>query len=79
MCYYGDEDETSRPKFPYPEILDEYEMDPNQRTNPKWDKYRYFLDIWDKQDDEWNEASRQKFMNEEHLRQCCICRKSMKK
>lgn len=78
-CYFGDDDEDNRPKFPYPDILDEYEIDPNQRTNPRWDEYRYLIDIWDKQDDEWNDASQLKFMNEEHLRQCCICRTSVKK
>lgn len=62
---YGEES----PKFPYPEIEEEYCEDEN---NPKWQKYLPLIKKYDKDYDEWE--YKQSCGEEENLKLCPICR-----
>jgi len=57
------------PRFPYPDIEEEYCDD---EDNPKWEKYRPLIKKYDKDYDDWeaNQACR----NEKNLELCPICR-----
>jgi hypothetical protein len=70
-CYYGDDDTENEPKFPYPDIEDEYY---DNQENPKWDNdyplIKKFNEDWNKWDDEKN----QKYENAEYLQKCPLCR-----
>ena len=70
-CYYGDDDTENEPKFPYPDIEDEYY---DNEENPKWDNdwplIKKFNEDWNKWDDEKN----QKYENAEYLQKCPLCR-----
>jgi hypothetical protein len=71
-CYYGDQDTENEPKFPYPDIEDEY--DENQE-NPKWDNDYPLIQIYNKIWNKWDDEKTHKYTNEEHLRKCPLCRK----
>lgn len=64
-CYYGDGNE---PIFPYPDIEDEYDSDPD---NSKWHiDYPLIKKYQDAMDEKY-----EKYENEDYLRKCPICRK----
>lgn len=73
-CYHGEDDKTE-PKFPFPEIEDEYFDDFENDTNPKWSQYQFDISVWNEQCEEWDYQQMIKYENEEHLHHCCICRK----
>jgi hypothetical protein len=67
---YGSE-RSGEPEFPYPDIEDEYDEDPE---NPKWkDEYplieKYITD-WNKWDDNYEEE----YAKNNNLRNCPLCR-----
>lgn len=73
--WYGDHDETDRPKFPFPEIEDEYYDDRHSDTNTKWAKYRPQIDAYEEEDRAWEDIQMEKCQKEEYLRKCPLCRK----
>lgn len=70
-CYYGDDSENE-PQFPYPNIEDEYYED---QDNPKWEKDYPLIEIHNEEWNKWDNEKTEKFVNEENLRKCPICRK----
>lgn len=73
--FYGDENEKDRPKFPYPEIEDEYFNEEYPERNPKWKEYIKEIERWNEEDIKWEERWADKYEKEKYLRKCCICRK----
>jgi len=71
-CYYGDENREGEPKFPYPDIEDEYDDD---QDNPKWETEYPSIEIYNEQHSIWDDEKMKKYENEEYLRMCPICRK----
>lgn len=71
-CYYGDDNSEDEPKFPYPEIEDEYHEDDE---NPKWEKDYPLIKKYYEAYKIWEEENEIKYENEEHLRKCPLCRK----
>ena len=71
-CFYGDYSDNSEPKFPYSA---DYEKEYYEYYNdPIWandDKVKEWLKKWN----EWSEGKRAKFLNEDYLQLCPICRK----
>lgn len=70
-CYYGDENLEYQPIFPYPDIEDEYYDD---MDNIKWENYpliKFYNEEWNK----WDDTRIEKYVQEENLRKCPICRK----
>jgi len=70
-CHYGDEDIDNEPKFPYPELEEEYKKDPE---NPKWNKYPFIL-MFHEEWLNWDDKRVEQYENEEGLRTCPLCRK----
>lgn len=68
-CYYGSKE--NEPEFPYPEIEEEYDDDPE---NPKWNNYP-LIQIYNEEYDIWLDEKEEKYLNEENLRKCPLCRK----
>ena len=74
-CYYGDDDTENEPKFPYPDIEDEYY---DTQLDPKWENdYNLLYPLikihhaeWNK----WDNKKDQKYENEEYLQKCPLCR-----
>lgn len=71
-CYYGDDNREDEPKFPYPDVENEYDNDPN---NPKWNIDYPLIQIYNEEWNEWDDKRAQKYEDEEHLRHCPLCRK----
>jgi hypothetical protein len=69
-CYYGEEIE--QPPFPYPEIEEEYDDDPD---NPKWKTEYPLIGIYNAQSDLLEQEKWDKRENEAYLRSCPMCRK----
>jgi hypothetical protein len=70
-CYYGDEDRENEPKFPYPELEEEYFHD---MDNVKWNEYPLIY-IFHNEWNMWDDKRMEKYDNEESLRHCPLCRK----
>ena len=73
-CYYGDNDTENEPKFPYPDIENEYY---DNQENPKLD-YDLLYPLIKKYNEDWNkwdDEKNQKYENEENLQKCPLCRK----
>jgi hypothetical protein len=70
-CYYGDEDADNEPKFPYPELEEEYAADP---VHPKWDHYP-FIHVFHEEWNKWDQQRMAKYDKEASLRVCPLCRK----
>lgn len=68
-CYYGDE--SGEPIFPYSEIEDEYNNDPE---NPKWEKNYPLIKLYNEEYDKWDNMRQDKYENEKYLRKCPLCR-----
>jgi len=67
-CYYGDQ--SGEPSFPYPEIEEKYNEDPE---NPKWLQdplIQRYHEEWNA----WDDTRMEKYENEMHLRTCPLCR-----
>jgi hypothetical protein len=70
-CYYGDDNTENEPKFPYPDIEDEYYED---QDNPKWETDYTLIKIYNEEWNKWDDEKTQKY-NEEYLRTCPLCRR----
>lgn len=70
-CYYGDSDNENEPKFPYPNVEDEYYEDEN---NQKWKTDYPLIKIYHEEWDKWNDEKNQKYEEETYLQQCPLCR-----
>jgi len=71
-CWYGKDDTENEPKFPYPDIEDEYYED---QDNSKWETNYPLIKIYNEEWNKWDDEKIQKFDNEEYLRMCPLCRK----
>lgn len=71
-CYYGDNDIENEPKFPYPNIEDEYYED---QDNSMWEENYPLIKKYNEELNNWIDMREQRFDNEAHLRKCPICRK----
>lgn len=71
-CYYGGDDSENEPKFPYPDIEDDYYKD---QLNPKWDTNYPLIKIYNEQWNKWDDKKNEKYDAESNLRICPICRK----
>jgi len=71
-CYYGDDNTENEPKFPYPDIEDEYY---ENQENSKWDKYKPLIKIYNEEWNKWDDEKNEKYTNEVNLRKCPLCRK----
>ena len=70
-CYYGDDDTENEPKFPYPDIEDEY--DDNQ-GDIKWENDYPLIKKYNEDYIKWDDKRMQKLDNEEYLKKCPLCR-----
>ena len=68
-CMYGDE--TGQPIFPYPDIEDEYDEEPE---NPKWKNDYPLIEIYQRDYDYWEYNKNEKYENETNIRLCPVCR-----
>ncbi len=71
-CYYGDN--SDEPQFPYPEIENEYLLDIDDK-NKRWEQNYPLITKWVEDYNNWYDKNNIKWENEEHLRQCPLCRK----
>ena len=71
-CYYGYDDTKNEPKFPYPDIEDEYYED---QDNPKWENDYPLIKIHNIEWNKWDDKGNLRKQNEENLRKCPLCRK----
>jgi hypothetical protein len=69
-CYYKDIE--GEPIFPYPDIEDEYDDDPE---NIKWANDYPLIKIYYEEWNKWDDKKTEKYENEKNLRICSICRK----
>jgi len=69
-CYYLNEE--GEPIFPYPDIEDEYFKD---TQNIKWENNYPLIKIYQEEYSKWDDERIEKYMHQEYLRICCICRK----
>jgi hypothetical protein len=74
-CYYGDDDTENEPKFPYPDIENEYYDDHNDHENSKWKTDYPLIKIHNEEWNKWDDEKNQKYETEEYLRKCSLCRK----
>lgn len=68
-CFYGDY--SNEPEFPYPEIEDEYDDEPD---NLKWNNYP-LIEKWRIEWNKWEDIRMENLDRDDNLRNCCICRK----
>ena len=71
-CYYGDNDTENEPKFPYPDIEEEYY---ENQENPKWDNDYPLIQIHNKEWNKWDDENNEKYNEEKYLQKCPLCRK----
>jgi hypothetical protein len=71
-CYFGDETCEGEPIFPYSDIEDEYDDDPD---NPKWENDYPLIKIYNEEHNKWDDERTNKYEKEVHLRKCPLCRK----
>jgi hypothetical protein len=71
-CYYGDKNINGEPKFPYPDIEEEYY---NDTKNIKWENDYPLIKIYNEEWNKWDDEKMKKYENEENLRKCPMCRK----
>jgi len=69
-CYYGVRE--NEPKFPYPEVEDEYFDD---QDNPKWESDYPLIRTYNKEWNDWEDLREYKNQTEQNLRTCHYCRK----
>jgi len=62
-CHYGDDTENE-PKFPYPDIEDEYY---DNEENPKWDNDYPLIKKYNEDWNKWDDEKNQKYVNAEYL------------
>ena len=68
-CMYGDN--TGQPIFPYPDIEDEYDEEPE---NPNWKNDYPLIEIYQRDYDNWEDNKNEKYENETNIRLCPVCR-----
>jgi len=72
-CYYGDNDESEMPLFPYPkDVEDEYD---NDMENSKWEIDYPLIAVYNEEFNTWYDNRRNKYETEKYLRCCPFCRK----
>ena len=71
-CKYGDDDIENEPKFPYPDIEDEYY---EHSENPKWDTEYPLIKIYNEEWNKWDDKREDKRETEKYLHKCPLCRK----
>lgn len=71
-CHFVNRDDDDYPDFPYPEIEEEYDEDPD---NPKWDVEYPLIKLYHEEWDKIEEDKMKNYTNEEYLRCCPLCRK----
>jgi hypothetical protein len=71
-CHYGDRDFANEPKFPYPDIVDEYDDDSD---NPMWETDYPLIKIYNEEHNKWDDKRDDKYAREEYLRNCPLCRR----
>jgi len=72
-CFYGDKCMEIEPVFPYPDIEDEYDEDPE---NIKWTCLEYVLiGVYNTEWNNWDDTRNEKYEKEKYLRMCALCRK----
>jgi hypothetical protein len=69
-CYYGVRE--NEPKFPYPEVEDEYFDD---QDNPKWESDYPLIRTYNKECSDLEDLREYNYDNEQNLRTCHYCRK----
>ena len=69
-CYYGDTE--GEPKFPYPEIEEEYIN--SDEEYGKWEADYPLILPWCNAFNKWNALQDEKYNTESHLRVCPLCR-----
>ena len=75
-CYYGDDDTENEPKFPYPDIEDEYYDNIwNDEQNQKWENDYPLIKIYNAEWNKWDDEKNQKYEYETYNRKCQLCRK----
>lgn len=70
-CFNGDESRDEEPEFPYPEIEDEYDEDPD---NKKWEIDYPLIRIYHEELSRWDDERQAQYDREEYLRKCSLCR-----
>lgn len=68
-CMYGDD--SGQPKFPYPDIEDEYYDEPEK---PKWKNDYPLIEVYERDYDNWEDNTNDKNKIETYLRLCPACR-----
>ena len=68
-CYFPTRD--GEPEFPYPDIEDEYYDD---QGNPKWQTEYPLIRLFNEQWGKWDRELENKYLREEYLRRCTLCR-----
>ena len=68
-CMYGDY--SGKPVFPYPDIEDEYDEDPE---SIKWKNEFPLIEAYNINYDEWEDRTNEANQNSSHLRSCPLCR-----
>ena len=71
-CWYGDDNSENEPRFPYPEIEEEYSWSPD---DPKWADEYPLIEIYNLTWDKWNDDKEEKYKTETNLRKCPVCRR----
>jgi len=71
-CYYGNDDDENKPKFPYPDIENEYY---NNQENPKWKNDYPLIKIHNEEYNKWCDEREHNYEKEKYLQNCPLCRK----
>ncbi len=72
-CHFLDQSNDGSPKFPYDsDIEEEYN---EESDDSKWDVDYPLIKIYNEMWNEWDDAKREKYDDEEYLRVCPLCRK----
>ena len=69
--YYGDDVTENEPRFPYPNIEDEYYDD---QDNQKWETDYPLIKIHDEEWNKWDYEKVKKYQKETYLHNCPLCR-----
>lgn len=71
-CYFGDEDESERPIFPYPEIEDYYYYN-GIKNQEEMEREYPFIRLYKIKDCIWEDKRLEKYAKEKYLRKCPLC------
>tara|TARA_Y100000389_G_C17232534_1_gene398899 strand:+ start:97 stop:588 length:492 start_codon:yes stop_codon:yes gene_type:complete len=71
-CHDSGREDYTQPEFPYPDIEDEYDDAP---SNPKWETDYPLIKIFNEELNKLLDEQDQKYIDDEHLRKCPLCRR----